>query len=82
MSWARYDETVRPIEARYENGVLHPTKPLALRPGERVAVVVIRRPDPSRWDFDRLSREGEEDEALTEAGLDDWARALQREDER
>jgi predicted DNA-binding antitoxin AbrB/MazE fold protein len=80
-SWPCYNEVVRPIEDRYENGLLHPSKPLALRPGERVAVVVIRRPDPSRWDLDRLSRYGEEEEALAGAGLDDWSDALQREDE-
>jgi predicted DNA-binding antitoxin AbrB/MazE fold protein len=78
-SWTCYNGPVRPIEARYENGLLHPTKPLALRPGERVAVVVIRRPDPSRWDLDRLARHGDEDEALAGAGLDDWADALRRE---
>jgi predicted DNA-binding antitoxin AbrB/MazE fold protein len=72
---------VRPIEARYENGTLRPTKPLALRPGERVALLVLRRPDPSRWDVERLARHGDEDEALTDAGLDDWADALEREDE-
>ena len=72
---------MRPIEARYENGTLRPTKPLALRQGERVAVLVLRRPDPSRWDVERLARHAEEDEALAGAGLDDWADALEREDE-
>ena len=60
---------------------LHPSKPLALRPGERVAVVVIRRPDPSRWDLDRLARHGEEDEALASGGLDDcWSDAIRPQD--
>lgn len=72
---------MRPIEARYENGTLRPIRPLALRPGERVAVLVLRRPDPTRWDVERLARHADEDEALAGAGLDDWADALEREDE-
>jgi hypothetical protein len=38
------------IEARYEEGLLKPEKPLALAPGERVALIVLRHPDPRRWD--------------------------------
>ena len=34
--------SVRPIEADYEDGVLRPTKPLRLRQGERVSLVVLR----------------------------------------
>lgn len=71
---------MRPIEAHYENGLLRPSTPLALRPGERVALVVMRHPDPSRWDMDRFVGLADEDEALASAGLADWARALDHED--
>jgi predicted DNA-binding antitoxin AbrB/MazE fold protein len=71
------------IEAEFENGVLRPVRRLTLRPGERVGIVVVRRPDPSRWDLDRLSRSGAaDDEQLAEQGLGDWAGALDREDRR
>lgn len=74
-------ETMRPIEAHYENGLLRPSTPLALLPGERVAVVVMRQPDPSRWDMARLAGHGDDDDdALASAGLADWADALDRED--
>jgi hypothetical protein len=53
---------------------------LPLQPGERVALVVVRRPDEARWDLDRLAAHADEDLALAEAGLDDWAAALERED--
>lgn len=73
---------MRFIEARYEEGLLKPEKPLALTPGERVALVVVRHPDPKRWDLDRLARGGErEDRALAEQGLAEWADALDREDQ-
>jgi predicted DNA-binding antitoxin AbrB/MazE fold protein len=63
------------IEAEFEDGVLRPLRPLPLRPGERVGLVVVRRPDPARWDLDRLSkRSGNEDQELAEEeGLADWA---------
>ncbi len=48
--------SMSPVEARYENGLLKPAKPLHLRPGEMVGLIVVRRPDPSRWDFTRLAR--------------------------
>lgn len=71
------------IEAEFENGVLRPTRRLSLRPGERVGIVVVRRPDPARWDLARLSRRGsDEDQELAEEGLADWAAALDREDRR
>jgi predicted DNA-binding antitoxin AbrB/MazE fold protein len=69
-----------PVDAWYENGVLRPVSPLPLQPGERVALVVVRRPDEARWDLDRLAAHADEDLALAEAGLDDWAAALERED--
>ena len=69
-----------PIDALYENGLLRPVSPLPLRPGERVAVIVIRKADPARWNLTRLAALGADDLALAEAGLDDWAAALDRED--
>jgi len=71
-----------PVEARYENGMLRPIRPLPLRAGERVAVIVVRRPDASRWDLGRLACASGEDEALAEAGLDEWAAELDAEDRR
>lgn len=74
---------MRVIEARYEGGLLKPETPLALSPGERVALIVVRHPDPARWDLKRLARTGEEeDRALSEQGLDAWADALDAEDHR
>jgi predicted DNA-binding antitoxin AbrB/MazE fold protein len=70
------------IEAEFENGILRPMRRLALRPGERVGIVVVRRPDPARWDLNRLSKGSTEDEKLAEAALADWADALEREDRR
>ena len=71
---------MRPIEAHYENGVLRPSVPLGLRPGERVAVVVMRRPDPNRWNMERLEALADQDDGLADVGLADWADALERED--
>jgi len=67
---------MRPIDALYENGVLRPVSPLSLRSGERVGLIVVRRPDPSRWNLSRLAQHGDDDLALAEAGLDEWAAAL------
>jgi predicted DNA-binding antitoxin AbrB/MazE fold protein len=39
------------IEAEFNDGVLRPMRRLPLRPGERVGIVVVRRPDPLRWDL-------------------------------
>ncbi len=72
--------SVRPVEALYENGVLRPAKPLNLKPGERVGLIVVRHPDGARWDLARLSSSQSEDADLANAGLDDWAAALDRED--
>ena len=72
---------MRFIEARYEGGLLKPEAPLALTPGERVGLIVVRHPDPRRWDLERLAKStGEEDRAFAEQGLADWADALDRED--
>jgi predicted DNA-binding antitoxin AbrB/MazE fold protein len=74
---------MRFIEARYEEGLLKPEEPLALTPGERVALIVVRHPDPRRWDLDRLAKSGaEEDWGLAELGLAEWADALDKEDHR
>lgn len=72
---------MRVIEARYEEGLLKPDRPLPLTPGERVALIVVRHPDPKRWDLERLAKSvGEEDRVLAEQGLAEWADALDRED--
>lgn len=68
-----------PVDALYENGLLRPMSPLPLLPGERVAVIVVRKADPARWDLARLAAHGD-DLALAEAGLGEWAAALDRED--
>ena len=77
---ACYSSPMGPIDALYENGLLRPVSPLPLRPGERVAVIVVRKADPARWDVARLAAHGDDDLALAEAGLDEWAAALDRED--
>lgn len=69
-----------PVDALYENGILRPVSPLPLRTGERVALIVVRRPDPSRWNLARIGAHADDDLALAEAGLADWAAALDRED--
>jgi predicted DNA-binding antitoxin AbrB/MazE fold protein len=68
---------VRLIQAQYDNGVLRPAKPLPLRSGERVTVLVVRQPEPARWDLARLAGSPDEDDALAHTGLDDWANALE-----
>jgi predicted DNA-binding antitoxin AbrB/MazE fold protein len=68
---------VRLVEAQYDDGILRPVERLGLRPGERVNLIVVRRPDPSRWDPARLARAvNREDRALTELGLAEWAADL------
>jgi predicted DNA-binding antitoxin AbrB/MazE fold protein len=71
---------MRPIDASYENGFLKLDRALPFRSGERVAVIIIRKPDASRWDFARLAPTGRDDLALAEAGLADWVSALDSED--
>jgi predicted DNA-binding antitoxin AbrB/MazE fold protein len=74
---------MRVIEARFEEGLLRPETPLALTPGERVALIVVRHPDPSRWNLDRLAKSATAaDRTLAEQGLADWADALAEEDHR
>lgn len=68
---------VRLVEAQYENGVLRPVERLGLRSGERVNLMVVRRPDPRRWDLARLSStSNQEDLSLSEQGLAEWADSL------
>lgn len=71
---------MRPVEALYEDGMLRPAKPLNLRSGERVGVIVVRQPDSARWDLARLASLPSDDGDLASAGLDEWAAALDRED--
>ena len=72
---------MRHVEAHYEDGVLRPTERLPLRSGERVNLIVVRRPDPSRWNLDRLAKVSDGDDlALAEQGLADWAESLETED--
>jgi predicted DNA-binding antitoxin AbrB/MazE fold protein len=73
---------VRPVRARYEDGLLKPEKPLKLRPGEHVGLIVLRQPDASRWNLERLAEGASEDVALAATGLDAWADALEAEDRR
>ena len=73
---------MRQVRARYENGALLPAKLLPLKQGEDVSIVVLRQADDARWNLERLSAHPEEDQGLAEAGLADWADALEREDHR
>lgn len=74
---------MRLVEAQYESGLLRPMRPLALRPGERVRLIVARQPDPKRWDTARLAKTCSADEsALTEQGLENWSANLDEEDRR
>ena len=73
--------SVRLVEALYQNGVLRPAERLGLRSGERVNLIVVRRPDPARWDLARLARTGNGDDlTLAEQGLAEWASALEAKD--
>ena len=70
------------VEARYEKGLLKPTRPLPLRPGERVNLIVVRQPDPSRWNLDRLQKlSSVEDLELAERGIADWSARLDEQDQ-
>lgn len=71
------------IKATYENGVLRPQGHVPLRPGERVNLLVVRESDPARWDLDRLRATAlDEDDGLTEQGMEDWLDQLEAEDQR
>jgi predicted DNA-binding antitoxin AbrB/MazE fold protein len=70
------------IEAQYEDGLLRPKKPLSLRRGERVGVIVVRWPDPTRWDLSRIgATANSEDVSLAEAGLDEWVKQIDEENQ-
>jgi predicted DNA-binding antitoxin AbrB/MazE fold protein len=71
---------MKPVAACYDRGVLKPATPLALRAGEWVNVIVVRRPDPQRRDVTRLARGAAEDVALAEQCLAEWADGLDAED--
>lgn len=74
---ACYHFAMRIIEAHYENGLLRPKAPLSLRRGERVGVIVVRWPDPARWDLKRIAAAANsEDVSLAETGLDEWAQQI------
>jgi hypothetical protein len=45
---------MRQVRARYENGALLPAKPLPLKQGEDVSIVVLRQADEARWNLERL----------------------------
>ncbi|PYV19142.1 MAG: hypothetical protein DMG21_02575 [Acidobacteria bacterium] len=68
---------MRMVEAQFEGGVLRPSRPLPLRPGERVHLNVVRQPDAKRWVMARLRKTHSADEAdLTTQGLEDWSASL------
>jgi predicted DNA-binding antitoxin AbrB/MazE fold protein len=68
---------MRSVEAEYEQGTLKLSQPLPLTPGERVRVIVVRQPDPRRWDLAKFrATETSEDLALSGAGLADWDKAI------
>jgi predicted DNA-binding antitoxin AbrB/MazE fold protein len=74
---------VKLVEAHYEDGVLKPAQPLPLRAGERVGVIVVRRPDPQRWNLARLATTGsDEDRILAETGVREWLDHLDAKDRR
>jgi len=64
---------MRRVSALYEQGRLRPEVPLPLEEGERVVLIVLRASDPKRWDPNRLAGNSEEDLALAEQGLAEWA---------
>jgi predicted DNA-binding antitoxin AbrB/MazE fold protein len=70
------------IEAEFENGILRPMRRLALRQGERVGIVVVRRAESSRWDTSRLAAGSAEEATLSGEGLAEWGAALDREDQK
>jgi predicted DNA-binding antitoxin AbrB/MazE fold protein len=72
-----YSSRMRSVEAKYEQGTLKLAQPLPLTPGERVRVIVVRQPDPRRWDLAKLKRaDATEDLALAEAGLSEWDQTI------
>jgi predicted DNA-binding antitoxin AbrB/MazE fold protein len=71
---------MRPVDARYEHGTLKLSQPLPLTPGEQVRVIIVRKPDPKRWNLEKLqSTDASEDSSLAEAGLSEWEHGLDSE---
>lgn len=70
------------VAATYEHGSLRPERPLALKEGERVELIVVHRTEPGRWDLVRLGAAPDEDQQLSESGLAAWADGLDAEDRR
>jgi hypothetical protein len=52
---------------------------LQLRLGERVGLIIVRRPDPTQWNLDRIANTVDEDKQLTEQGLANWSVDLESE---
>lgn len=50
------------VEAQYDDGVLRPAERLDLRPGERANLIIVRRPDPSRWDLAKIVKTANADD--------------------
>lgn len=68
---------MRPVDARYEHGTLKLAQPLPLTPGEQVRVIIVRKPDPKRWNLEKLqATSASEDSSLAEAGLGEWEHGL------
>jgi predicted DNA-binding antitoxin AbrB/MazE fold protein len=66
---------------RYEDGVLKPSNPLPLSPGENVEVVLIGPTDPRLKNLQRFAADhGEELDFLTSVGLEEWSAMLGKED--
>jgi len=71
----------RVVEAEFEKGMFKPSTPLALRPGERVHLIVMRQPDPKRSDLSRLAPSPAADAAVLAAqGREGWTANLDAED--
>lgn len=60
--------------------MLRPLNDLPLRQGERVNLIVLRQPDSSRWNLERLASEPSTDIDLAEESIEDWAERLDAED--
>jgi len=74
-------EPMKTFEVRYEDGVLKPSGPLPLSPGESVEVVLIGPTDPKLRNLQRFAAEhGEDLDFLTRVGLEEWSAMLDTED--
>ena len=72
---------MKTFEMRYEDGVLKPSMPLPLSPGESVEVVLIGPTDPRLKNLQRFASEhGEDLDFLTRVGLVEWCATLDKED--